>query len=109
MKKLFLYLISFYQKYLTILSYGSCRYHPTCSSYAKTQFEKNNIFVAFFHTIIRILKCNPLFDGGFDYPKVNFTPKKIVFTKICVEYWLIPDGHGKFFVIKNWERNKIKK
>lgn len=107
MKTIFVYFIEFYQKYLTLFSYGSCRYHPTCSSYAKTQFEKNNIFFALYYSIIRILRCNPLFAGGIDYPRVNFKANNIIFTKIKVEYWLIPDGYGKFFVIKNWDRNKI--
>ncbi len=74
-KKILLLILKFYQKFLTILSFGSCRYHPTCSEYAKWQFETNNILFAFYHSFIRILKCNQLFEGGFDYPKVkhNFT------------------------------------
>ena len=63
--------IRFYQKYLTVLSYGSCRYYPTCSQYALWQLDNNGFFKAIFYTIIRILKCNQLFDGGFDYPVIN--------------------------------------
>ena len=63
--------IRFYQKYLTVLSYGSCRYYPTCSQYALWQLDNNSFFKAIFYTIIRILKCNQLFDGGFDYPVIN--------------------------------------
>lgn len=92
-KKIILSLIKFYQKYLTILSFGSCRYHPTCSSYAKMQFEHNNIFKAFFLSTLRILKCNPLFDGGFDYVKTKCPQNKEInlkFTKIKVKYWKVP-------------------
>ena len=108
MRKILLFFIKFYQKYLTLLSFGSCRYYPTCSSYAKIQFEKNNIFLAFLNSTLRILRCNPLFRGGIDYPKVKFTPNNLIFTKISVEYWLVPDTDGRYFVIKNWERNKLK-
>jgi uncharacterized protein len=93
MKALTLFIISFYQKYITILSFGSCRYYPTCSSYAKIQFENNNIVDALFYSIIRILKCNPLFEGGFDYVKVKCPEKNKLnkeFKKIKVKYWKVP-------------------
>ena len=104
MKKIILFFISFYQKYLSVISYGSCRYHPTCSSYAKIQFENNNFFVAFFYTIIRILKCNPLFSGGFDYVKVK-CPKKeqlnLKFTKIKVKYWKVPVDENYCLILQH--------
>ena len=110
MKTIILSIITFYQKYLTILSFGSCRYHPTCSSYARMQFEHNNIFKAFFLSIIRILKCNPLFDGGFDYVKVKRPRKKEInlsFTKIRVKYWKVPID-DKFCLLiqhnKQWDK-----
>ncbi|QOG12808.1 membrane protein insertion efficiency factor YidD [Arcobacter sp. FWKO B] len=108
MSKLFTYLIKFYQKYLSILSHGSCRYHPTCSEYSKWQFENNSFFKAIYHTITRILRCNQLFKGGFDYPTVwiDFKNKKILHKKLIIKYWLVPNKDGSFLVIKNWERNK---
>jgi putative membrane protein insertion efficiency factor len=106
-KKPILLLIEFYQKYLTILSFGSCRYHPTCSSYAKVQFENNNIIKAFYFSILRILKCNPLFDGGFDYVKIK-CPKKsqinLKFTKIKVKYWKVPVENNYCLILQH---NKI--
>ena len=98
MQKIVLILIKFYQKYLTILSYGSCRYYPTCSSYAKMQFENNNFFQALYFSTLRILKCNPLFDGGFDYVKtkcplkkqIKLKFKKLKFKRIKVKYWQVP-------------------
>lgn len=57
------------------------------------QFENNNFFIAIFYSTLRILKCNPLFDGGFDYVKVK-TPAKseinLEFKKIKVKYWKVP-------------------
>jgi putative membrane protein insertion efficiency factor len=105
-KKLLILLIKFYQKYLTVISFGSCRYHPSCSSYALMHFEHNNIFKAFFYSTIRICKCNPLFDGGFDYPLVKLELNNQKFTKLRVKYWLIPQGNNKYLIIRNWEKNK---
>ncbi|MCK9336878.1 MAG: membrane protein insertion efficiency factor YidD [Arcobacteraceae bacterium] len=108
MKKVFSLLINFYQKYLSILSHGSCRYYPTCSEYSKWQFENNSFFKAIYLTITRILRCNQLFRGGLDYPKVriNHKNKKIMHKRVIIKYWFVPIGDGYFYVIKNWERNK---
>jgi len=104
MKKTVLYLITFYQKYLTVISYGSCRYYPTCSSYAKIQFENNNFFLAIFYTLIRILKCNPFFSGGFDYVKVK-CPKNgqlnLKFKKIKVKYWKVPVNNNYCLILQH--------
>lgn len=85
MKSLFKYLVKFYQKYLTILSFGSCRYYPTCSQYALWQLDNNTFFKAFYFTITRILKCNQLFDGGFDYPIVKLKANQ----NISIREWQV--------------------
>lgn len=43
-----------------------CRYHPTCSNYAIEAYETYNFFYATILTVWRILRCNPLFKGGYD-------------------------------------------
>ncbi len=107
MKSVILYLIKFYQKYLTVLSFGSCRYYPTCSSYAKIQFENNNFFYALFYSILRILKCNPLFPGGFDYVKAKCPLnnqqqlKKLKFKKIKVKYWKVPVDNNYCLILQH--------
>lgn len=109
LNKPFLWLIKFYRKYLSVFSHGSCRYHPTCSQYAQTQFENNSFFKAIYLTITRILKCNQLFPGGFDYPVIKINNLKPNTTKnIKIKYWLIPekDGSNYYKFIKNWDRNK---
>jgi len=108
MKKIVLILIEFYRKFLTLFSYGSCRYKPTCSQYAKIQFENNTFFKATYFTITRILKCNQLFPGGFDYPIVKKNNLEVTTNKkIKVKYWYIPiHKDAKYFkIIKNWDRN----
>ncbi|BBG65658.1 protein YidD [Hydrogenimonas sp.] len=98
--------LKIYQRFFTLLGYGSCRYYPTCSEYAKWQLETNpNLLKALFFSMVRILRCNQLFDGGIDYPKVSSVPsKKINFCDhgCSVKYWYVPDEHKKRWnVIKN--------
>lgn len=39
--------------------YGYCRQYPSCSNYAIIQLKQNNVFIAIFRIIKRIIKCNP--------------------------------------------------
>ncbi len=96
--------LRFYQKYLTLIGFGCCRYYPTCSEYAKWQIETNpNLFSALFHSLIRILRCNQLFDGGIDYPKISCTTYHPTVPKgkiLKIDYWFVPESDG-CRVIKN--------
>ena len=56
-------LIRFYQKYL---SFGNCRYIPSCSEYMLEAITKRGFFVGLMLGIWRILRCNPWSKGGFD-------------------------------------------
>ncbi len=96
-KKFFHAPIKAYQ-YISRMLPASCRYYPTCSEYAKWQFEFNPPHKAMLASGLRILKCNQLFEGGIDYPIVEFTPKKTAYLcnhkplcgKIKIIYWLAP-------------------
>jgi putative membrane protein insertion efficiency factor len=101
LKKLILLFIAFYQKFLTLLSFGSCRYYPTCSQYAKEQFMYNNFFKATYFTITRILRCNQLFLGTFDYPLVKLPKRDISYKKIEVKYWFVPTTKNNYILIKS--------
>jgi putative membrane protein insertion efficiency factor len=108
MNWLFKYFIKFYQRYLSVISFGSCRYYPTCSNYALWQLENNTFFKAIYFTISRILKCNQLFPGGFDYPEVKIVKhNNIHFKRIKIIYWLIPVNNDKYLIVKNreWKNN----
>lgn len=45
---------------------GGCRFYPSCSEYSKEAFERFGFFKAVLLTLKRILKCNPLHQGGID-------------------------------------------
>jgi len=59
-------LIKFYRALLSPLLGPSCKYFPTCSSYALEAFQRHNFFYALWLTLWRILRCNPFSKGGFD-------------------------------------------
>ena len=66
MKKLFIYLIEKYQKYISPNLGNNCKYYPSCSEYTKQAIQKYGTLKGSFLGIKRILKCNPFSKGGYD-------------------------------------------
>lgn len=66
MKQLLLRLICFYQKRISPLSPPKCRFYPTCSHYAVEAIERFGALKGGALAAWRLLRCNPLFPGGFD-------------------------------------------
>ncbi len=67
MKYLFIWLIRFYQKVLSPLKgQPTCRFSPTCSSYAIEAFRKRGAIVGLCLTVARIFRCQPFCAGGYD-------------------------------------------
>ncbi|NLY73419.1 MAG: membrane protein insertion efficiency factor YidD [Tissierellia bacterium] len=66
MKKLFLAIISFYQRRITKYKPKTCRFYPTCSQYSYEAIDKYGALKGGFLAIKRILKCNPFHPGGYD-------------------------------------------
>ena len=62
----FILIIKFYQSYISPLIGPNCRYTPTCSQYSIISLKKHGIFLGLYLSIKRIIKCNPLFKGGYD-------------------------------------------
>ena len=59
--------IRFYRRYLSPLKQRpTCRYLPTCSSYALEAIETRGAVVGTLKALWRLLRCNPLFKGGYD-------------------------------------------
>jgi putative membrane protein insertion efficiency factor len=99
LSKIPLFLINIYQKFISPLLGGGCRFYPTCSEYAKWNFEKRGFFVALYYTIFRVLRCSPLTKGGIDYPIVAI-PKKLTEKKIKPKFFIIPKDKNSAFLIK---------
>lgn len=66
MKKILIYFINFYRKYLSSMKSTKCPYYPTCSTYALEAIEKHGAIKGGFLSIWRILRCNPFSKGGYD-------------------------------------------
>jgi putative membrane protein insertion efficiency factor len=66
MKKIILYLVNFYQKFISPLKPPSCRFIPTCSEYTKQAVSKYGAFKGTYLGLKRILKCHPFHPGGYD-------------------------------------------
>ena len=62
----FIWLILIYQRLISPLVGPCCRFHPTCSEYAKTALESHGLIKGIWLTIKRVSKCNPLGGSGFD-------------------------------------------
>lgn len=67
MSKIMIKLIRFYQKYISNLkTRPTCRFYPTCSSYAIEAYRKYGFFKGTILSVWRILRCNPFCKGGYD-------------------------------------------
>lgn len=67
MKKILIFIINFYQKFLSPLKGRPvCIYIPTCSQYAVEALEKYGFLKGGFLAVRRILRCHPFAKGGYD-------------------------------------------
>lgn len=57
--------IKIYQ-YFSAYTQKSCRYYPTCSEYTIEYINKYGTVKGIIAGLGRILRCNPLFKGGYD-------------------------------------------
>lgn len=68
MKRLFLYLIRFYQKNISPAFPPCCRYTPTCSQYAYEAIERYGALRGGWLALRRFLRCHPFHKGDFYDP-----------------------------------------
>ncbi len=66
MKKIFIKLIEFYQKYISAYLGKNCIYTPTCSEYTKEAIVEYGAIKGSFMGFKRILRCHPFHKGGYD-------------------------------------------
>lgn len=66
MSKALVLFIRGYQLWISPLFPASCRYYPTCSSYAIEALEKHGALSGSWLAIRRIARCHPFRPGGFD-------------------------------------------
>ncbi len=66
MSKILLLIIKFYQYFISPLLGNNCRFHPTCSEYAKEAITIHRTPKGLWLTFKRIIKCQPFCDSGYD-------------------------------------------
>jgi putative membrane protein insertion efficiency factor len=58
--------IKAYKRLISPMLPQSCRFHPTCSSYALTSIERFGVLRGGWLAVKRVARCNPLYPGGMD-------------------------------------------
>ncbi|HZE07520.1 MAG TPA: membrane protein insertion efficiency factor YidD [Gemmatimonadaceae bacterium] len=66
MRSAFILLIRGYQLVISPLFPASCRYYPSCSSYALQAFRRHGVVRGIRLSVSRILRCHPFRPGGYD-------------------------------------------
>ena len=76
-KKIFIFPIKLYKKFISPLLGTNCRFIPSCSEYMMEAIEIHGVLKGGLLGTVRILRCNPLFKHGYDPvpPKGKWTNK----------------------------------
>ena len=69
-----IYPIMWYQRFLSpdhsplaaVAGRSRCRFYPSCSAYAIDAIRQYGLFLGGMASLKRIVRCNPLSEGGFD-------------------------------------------
>jgi hypothetical protein len=59
-------LLGLYKRFLSPLLPPACRFHPTCSEYARESILRHGLPKGAWLTILRLSRCHPFHPGGFD-------------------------------------------
>ena len=59
-------IIDLYRWILSPLIGHHCRFHPTCSWYAREAVTVHGVFPGIWYAVKRISRCHPWHDGGID-------------------------------------------
>lgn len=66
MKRILILLLAAYKRGVSPFLPSSCRFHPTCSDYAREAFERHGVWRGLALAAGRLLRCQPLCRGGLD-------------------------------------------
>lgn len=66
MKKLAIWSLAFYKRWISPSLPPSCRYVPTCSEYAMEAVERFGVVRGGFMSAWRLMRCHPFVKGGYD-------------------------------------------
>ena len=66
MKRICIWLIRGYQRFISPLTPPTCRFTPTCSAYAIEAIERFGALKGGFLALRRLLRCHPWGGSGYD-------------------------------------------
>ena len=58
--------LDLYQRWLSPILPPACRFHPTCSEYARQAIRRFGLGRGGWRAIRRLSTCHPFHEGGFD-------------------------------------------
>jgi putative membrane protein insertion efficiency factor len=59
-------LLTAYKRFVSPLLPGACRFHPTCSEYAREALLRHGLARGAGLALCRLGRCHPFHEGGFD-------------------------------------------
>lgn len=65
-KNFLIRLIKFYQRNISRNRPPCCRFYPSCSDYGIEAIDRFGALKGLGLVLLRFLRCNPMFRGGFD-------------------------------------------
>lgn len=66
MKRVLIWLLKGYRRFISPLLPPACRFTPTCSQYALEAIGKYGALKGGYLAIRRLLRCHPFHPGGYD-------------------------------------------
>jgi hypothetical protein len=77
--------IRFYQRFISPALPASCRYYPTCSSYAAEALREHGALRGSWLAIRRLGRCHPWHEGGYDPVPPRREPKRAAGSSVSVK------------------------
>ncbi|QTS83563.1 membrane protein insertion efficiency factor YidD [Coxiella endosymbiont of Amblyomma nuttalli] len=72
---IFISLIKIYQCIVSPWFFSSCRFYPSCSSYAEKAIKQLGVIQGMYLSIFRLLRCQPFHLGGIDLIPIKHNKK----------------------------------
>ena len=72
LRRIFIAPIHFYQRHISPHLPAVCRYRPSCSRYTAEAIERFGVLPGIWLGTLRILRCNPFSEGGWDPVPLQF-------------------------------------
>lgn len=66
MRKAVVASLRLYKRFISPILPSACRFHPTCSEYMREAVEKYGVRRGVGMGLMRLLRCHPFHEGGFD-------------------------------------------